>query len=62
MVDPSFQAKFKTDAGVKTVVKGLVAHANTFFAHASLTTKLRLERVNIVKVAKNFPAGTSQAL
>jgi len=61
VVDKAFQAKYNNDAGkVKQVINGIYVHANSFFAHTSLTTRIELENVGIKNLDENLPAGVDE--
>ena len=58
VVDKAFQAKYNNDAAkIQEVINGIYVHANSFFAHTSLTTRIELEKVGIKNLDENFPAG-----
>ena len=62
VVDKAFQAKFDNDADkIQEVIDGIYVHANSFFAHTSLTTKIQLENVGIKNVDENLPAGIAES-
>ena len=60
MVDKAFQNKFKSDKKINETIDGIIVHANTLFRRPGLTTTIRLEKVNIVKIGQTLLAGEPQ--
>ena len=62
VVDKAFQARFGNNAAkIKKVINSIYVHANSFFAHTSLTTIIQLENVGIKNVNENLPAGDAES-
>ena len=56
VLDAAFQSAFTSEEAMTDAVNSILVHSRTFFAHASLTTKISLEHLGTKKISQTYQA------